>query len=179
MRSQRRTFTKDRKSTRLNSSHQLISYAVFCLKKKKCFLPASARPPAGEPTHPPSPSCACAASEATLDKPALAASRRAFHSQQHCQVSLTGRAAPRQERRSHPRVDPDSGASGRVDEQLDRNLGARHRPVTGGGRAARERERDPRFAAGAVSDAELCADEGPPRQRCGTPKAQLRGGELL
>src|SRR5574341_2151276 len=25
----------DRKSTRLNSSHQLISYAVFCLKKKK------------------------------------------------------------------------------------------------------------------------------------------------
>src|SRR5574341_1960660 len=26
---------QDRKSTRLNSSHQLISYAVFCLKKKK------------------------------------------------------------------------------------------------------------------------------------------------
>ena len=26
---------KDRKSTRLNSSHALISYAVFCLKKKK------------------------------------------------------------------------------------------------------------------------------------------------
>ena len=25
----------DRKSTRLNSSHALISYAVFCLKKKK------------------------------------------------------------------------------------------------------------------------------------------------
>ena len=25
----------DRKSTRLNSSHLLISYAVFCLKKKK------------------------------------------------------------------------------------------------------------------------------------------------
>src|SRR5258708_26360474 len=25
---------KDRKSTRLNSSHQIISYAVFCLKKK-------------------------------------------------------------------------------------------------------------------------------------------------
>jgi len=24
----------DRKSTRLNSSHQIISYAVFCLKKK-------------------------------------------------------------------------------------------------------------------------------------------------
>src|SRR5258708_22528637 len=31
------TFTRnrDRKSTRLNSSHQIISYAVFCLKKKK------------------------------------------------------------------------------------------------------------------------------------------------
>src|SRR5438552_19199174 len=27
--------TRDRKSTRLNSSHQIISYAVFCLKKKK------------------------------------------------------------------------------------------------------------------------------------------------
>src|SRR5258708_12746055 len=27
--------TPDRKSTRLNSSHQIISYAVFCLKKKK------------------------------------------------------------------------------------------------------------------------------------------------
>src|SRR2546426_6930317 len=26
---------KDRKSTRLNSSHLVISYAVFCLKKKK------------------------------------------------------------------------------------------------------------------------------------------------
>src|SRR5258708_31092624 len=28
----------DRKSTRLNSSHQIISYAVFCLKKKKIHL---------------------------------------------------------------------------------------------------------------------------------------------
>src|SRR5438552_14857089 len=27
-------FVVDRKSTRLNSSHQIISYAVFCLKKK-------------------------------------------------------------------------------------------------------------------------------------------------
>src|SRR5258708_15893361 len=27
----------DRKSTRLNSSHQIISYAVFCLKKKKKY----------------------------------------------------------------------------------------------------------------------------------------------
>src|SRR5207244_12583460 len=28
-------YHEDRKSTRLNSSHQIISYAVFCLKKKK------------------------------------------------------------------------------------------------------------------------------------------------
>src|SRR5260221_8792920 len=28
---------QDRKSTRLNSSHTVISYAVFCLKKKKTF----------------------------------------------------------------------------------------------------------------------------------------------
>src|SRR5437762_8759799 len=33
------TSEPDRKSTRLNSSHRCISYAVFCLKKKKilCF----------------------------------------------------------------------------------------------------------------------------------------------
>src|SRR5437762_7221893 len=30
-----RRFHADRKSTRLNSSHRCISYAVFCLKKKK------------------------------------------------------------------------------------------------------------------------------------------------
>src|SRR5256885_2414260 len=30
--------TEDRKSTRLNSSHLVISYAVFCLKKKKHAL---------------------------------------------------------------------------------------------------------------------------------------------
>src|SRR5258708_19357960 len=33
--SQRLCSAGDRKSTRLNSSHQIISYAVFCLKKKK------------------------------------------------------------------------------------------------------------------------------------------------
>src|SRR5258708_34156914 len=31
-------FGGDRKSTRLNSSHQIISYAVFCLKKKIKFF---------------------------------------------------------------------------------------------------------------------------------------------
>src|SRR5258708_9377186 len=33
----------DRKSTRLNSSHQIISYAVFCLKKKSCANISGAR----------------------------------------------------------------------------------------------------------------------------------------
>src|SRR5258708_29580831 len=44
---------KDRKSTRLNSSHQIISYAVFCLKKKKLRVkPASqATPLRSQETH--------------------------------------------------------------------------------------------------------------------------------
>src|SRR5438128_4259440 len=38
-------FAGDRKSTRLNSSHGSISYAVFCLKKKKTDIqPVPARP---------------------------------------------------------------------------------------------------------------------------------------
>src|SRR5437660_6206557 len=36
----------DRKSTRLNSSHVAISYAVFCLKKKKKLLISLRRPDA-------------------------------------------------------------------------------------------------------------------------------------
>src|SRR2546430_17149716 len=32
------TVNQDRKSTRLNSSHSQISYAVFCLKKKKSII---------------------------------------------------------------------------------------------------------------------------------------------
>src|SRR5256885_6399536 len=35
LRVERRRHQADRKSTRLNSSHLVISYAVFCLKKKK------------------------------------------------------------------------------------------------------------------------------------------------
>src|SRR5260221_6545531 len=34
---------RDRKSTRLNSSHTVISYAVFCLKKKKQTLHMNSR----------------------------------------------------------------------------------------------------------------------------------------
>src|SRR2546430_8598549 len=36
--------TKDRKSTRLNSSHSQISYAVFCLKKKNNELSSPSNP---------------------------------------------------------------------------------------------------------------------------------------
>src|SRR2546430_12223161 len=42
--SQLRAFEKDRKSTRLNSSHSQISYAVFCLKKKKVTDVSHAHP---------------------------------------------------------------------------------------------------------------------------------------
>src|SRR5438552_13982652 len=38
------TRAEDRKSTRLNSSHQIISYAVFCLKKKKKTTPPTSYP---------------------------------------------------------------------------------------------------------------------------------------
>src|SRR3712207_8943087 len=38
-REERSPVDEDRKSTRLNSSHANISYAVFCLKKKKLDIP--------------------------------------------------------------------------------------------------------------------------------------------
>src|SRR2546430_7789666 len=38
MRTQETHIVRDRKSTRLNSSHSQISYAVFCLKKKKTII---------------------------------------------------------------------------------------------------------------------------------------------
>src|SRR2546421_6497411 len=48
----------DRKSTRLNSSHDQISYAVFCLKKKKNTKPA--RPGPTQPTDQPASWTTCA-----------------------------------------------------------------------------------------------------------------------
>src|SRR3712207_8627285 len=46
-----RALEQDRKSTRLNSSHANISYAVFCLKKKKpARLPPAPRA-TGDPPH--------------------------------------------------------------------------------------------------------------------------------
>src|SRR3712207_8142183 len=41
LREQPQPGSKDRKSTRLNSSHANISYAVFCLKKKKTLQTAT------------------------------------------------------------------------------------------------------------------------------------------
>src|SRR5258708_10991107 len=50
---------RDRKSTRLNSSHQIISYAVFCLKKKTLavFQPGNACPIVCSTPAPFSPPC--------------------------------------------------------------------------------------------------------------------------
>src|SRR3712207_7940927 len=42
---------QDRKSTRLNSSHANISYAVFCLKKKKTIITMQSRPYNNTTTH--------------------------------------------------------------------------------------------------------------------------------
>src|SRR2546422_6494664 len=46
----RRLAPRDRKSTRLNSSHGYISYAVFCLKKKKIWI-RPARAESSQRTH--------------------------------------------------------------------------------------------------------------------------------
>src|SRR4051794_41653025 len=42
---------RDRKSTRLNSSHPSISYAVFCLKKKKCIRRIESHQPLHSPIY--------------------------------------------------------------------------------------------------------------------------------
>src|SRR3989442_4270961 len=47
----RQPIDRDRKSTRLNSSHVRISYAVFCLKKKKLPTPVSPKAPAVQHTQ--------------------------------------------------------------------------------------------------------------------------------
>src|SRR5438034_4265104 len=48
---QRRVFEQDRKSTRLNSSHTVISYAVFCLKKKRSSTCTACHTSDGEPAR--------------------------------------------------------------------------------------------------------------------------------
>src|SRR5437867_10678907 len=46
----RLVFNRDRKSTRLNSSHRTISYAVFCLKKKTRRKECTWTPPTRGPS---------------------------------------------------------------------------------------------------------------------------------
>src|SRR3712207_8268598 len=69
---------EDRKSTRLNSSHANISYAVFCLQKKK-------RPPAGSATlsrsQPPPSSLPCCTCSSRNYRPSLRPSRSPRRSQ--------------------------------------------------------------------------------------------------
>src|SRR5256885_12599474 len=45
------TIRADRKSTRLNSSHLVISYAVFCLKKKKNTTTSASHPSTTQQPH--------------------------------------------------------------------------------------------------------------------------------
>src|SRR2546430_3800657 len=83
---------KDRKSTRLNSSHSQISYAVFCLKKKYIFYsstPAMAMEcPAvnchREGAEAPIPTfTVCAPTGATLGGPGRLAPHAAVHGASH------------------------------------------------------------------------------------------------
>src|SRR5438445_1917511 len=57
----------DRKSTRLNSSHANISYAVFCLKKKSACLRRRASPRHHTSSHPRTDACGRAARTAAGD----------------------------------------------------------------------------------------------------------------
>src|SRR5438034_5796897 len=59
--------TLDRKSTRLNSSHTVISYAVFCLKKKKKTKRVARLPRAPEEEKDGSPSTVKRAQRQSLD----------------------------------------------------------------------------------------------------------------
>src|SRR5260221_10053515 len=54
---------QDRKSTRLNSSHTVISYAVFCLKKKKNQSPQIQQGSRIGSTKGSQPACRCLAAE--------------------------------------------------------------------------------------------------------------------
>src|SRR3989337_2516572 len=63
------TCALDRKSTRLNSSHGSISYAVFCLKKKAPLGPSTAPPRGPCPTRPIPPLRSHGASAAPTTRP--------------------------------------------------------------------------------------------------------------
>src|SRR3972149_6061787 len=67
---------QDRKSTRLNSSHSQISYAVFCLgKTERCLRSAQAAPGAPPPAASPTPTCRRGAPTSTAGAAGPCASR--------------------------------------------------------------------------------------------------------
>src|SRR5256885_4552601 len=78
----------DRKSTRLNSSHLVISYAVFCLKKKKNS--ADQLPPGHQQSAHPSipPSSAPPDALSSLEPPCCTQSHRAHHSALHLLICI-------------------------------------------------------------------------------------------
>src|SRR5256885_4461737 len=79
---------RDRKSTRLNSSHLVISYAVFCLKKKKTYRPPHTSPPCNGQTRktyhssPEGPYCPTTSSDSTRAR-SITASRRTRQPTRH------------------------------------------------------------------------------------------------
>src|SRR5258708_23933546 len=77
----------DRKSTRLNSSHQIISYAVFCLKKKKHT---------SELQSPHQPVCRLRLQKqlAKTGSPSQASRRRGLHHQQPARLNRTHQLSP-------------------------------------------------------------------------------------
>src|SRR3954464_20820 len=62
------TCALDRKSTRLNSSHTITSYAVFCLKTQSASNRPTPTPPPAPPTHPTHPTTASHANPPALSK---------------------------------------------------------------------------------------------------------------
>src|SRR5260221_8580139 len=87
------TRRRDRKSTRLNSSHTVISYAVFCLKKKKKDTRERHRVPAGQAGEDND-----EIAKRTQRQFAAATRRRiiwAAHALRHEQISLNGRISSR------------------------------------------------------------------------------------
>src|SRR5262245_64955349 len=78
-----RTACRDRKSTRLNSSHLGISYAVFCLKKKKKKKIVGANRPAVEYHRP-----QAARQHNTSEQPHITSDRNQTTAQQNSQYRL-------------------------------------------------------------------------------------------
>src|SRR2546430_5785634 len=82
--------TQDRKSTRLNSSHSQISYAVFCLKKKRhhgCSRPSCSSPTPSSCAAPTSRGCPPPSHWPALTTPPPVPSRSRDRSSRSCRSS--------------------------------------------------------------------------------------------